>query len=192
MPTASDRISRTWTGTARAPNSGATSIAAQGAVWTHEQLSPQERDFLAQLPLTAEVGPCLMAHANAHDPAHWEYLQGRSEASRSLLASQQPFVFCGHVHQQCLYHLSNLGKSGEFMPVDGVPISLSPARRWLAIPGSVGQPRDGNPAACYATFDTGSATLTFFRVPYDHDAAAQRIIDAGLPASFAQRLIHGR
>ena len=133
-----------------------------------------------------------MAHANAHDPAHWEYLQGRSEASRSLLASQQPFVFCGHVHQQCLYHLSNLGKSGEFMPVDGVPISLSPARRWLAIPGSVGQPRDGNPAACYATFDTGSATLTFFRVPYDHDAAAQRIIDAGLPASFAQRLIHGR
>ena len=69
---------------------------------------------------------------------------------------------------------------------------MSPARRWLAIPGSVGQPRDGNPAACYATFDTGSATLTFFRVPYDHDAAAQRIIDAGLPASFAQRLIHGR
>ena len=144
------------------------------------------------LPLTAALGPRLVAPANAHDPAHWEYLQGRSEASRSLLASQQPFVFCGHVHQQCLYHLSNLGKSGEFMPVDGVPISLSPARRWLAIPGSVGQPRDGNPAACYATFDTGSATLTFFRVPYDHDAAAQRIIDAGLPASFAQRLIHGR
>ena len=168
------------------------SHVAPSLEWTFAQLSQAQRDWLTSLPLTAEVGPCLMAHANAHDPAHWEYLQGRSEATRSLMATRQPFVFCGHVHQQCLYHLSTLGKSGEFSPVAGVPISLSPARRWLAIPGSVGQPRDGNPAACYATFDTDSATLMFFRVPYDQDTAAQRVIDAGLPASYAQRLIHGR
>lgn len=168
------------------------SHVAPSLEWTFAQLSQAQRDWLTSLPLTAELGPCLMAHANAHDPAHWEYLQGRSEATRSLMATRQPFVFCGHVHQQCLYHLSTLGKSGEFSPVDGVPISLSPARRWLAIPGSVGQPRDGNPAACYATFEIDSATLTFFRVPYDQDTAAQRIIDAGLPASYAQRLIHGR
>lgn len=168
------------------------SHVAPSLEWTFAQLSQAQRDWLTSLPLTAEVGPCLMAHANAHDPAHWEYLQGRSEATRSLMATRQSFVFCGHVHQQCLYHLSTLGKSGEFSPVAGVPISLSPARRWLAIPGSVGQPRDGNPAACYATFDTDSATLTFFRVPYDQDTAAQRVIDAGLPASYAQRLIHGR
>ncbi len=64
--------------------------------------------------------------------------------------------------------------------------------RWLAIPGSVGQPRDGNPAACYLTFDTDSRQLTFYRVPYDNERAAQRIIDAGLPPFLAQRLRDGR
>jgi diadenosine tetraphosphatase ApaH/serine/threonine PP2A family protein phosphatase len=161
-------------------------------VWTKQQLSAVHLHWLNSLPLTAEAGPCLIAHANAHDPAHWEYLQGRMEAMRSLSACKQQYLFCGHIHQQCLFHLSSTGKTGEFMPVDGVPISLSPARRWLGIPGSVGQPRDGNPAACYATFDVASTELTFFRVPYDHDTAAQRVLDAGLPATLAERLINGR
>ncbi len=159
--------------------------------WTLTQLNDEQRAWITALPLTAEIGPCLVAHANVHDPEQWEYVQGRMEATRSLFASSHPFVFCGHMHQPCLYHLSSTGKSGEFMPIADVPISLSPARRWLAIPGSVGQPRDGNPAACYAIFDTGSSTLTFHRVPYDHEAAAQRIRDAGLPCALAERLIHG-
>lgn len=160
--------------------------------WTHAQMDDAQRAWITALPLTAEVGPCLVAHANVHDPAHWEYVHGRAEASRSLFASRHPFVFCGHVHLPCLYNLSGTGKAGEFMPVPGVPISLSPARRWLAIPGSVGQPRDGNPAACYALFDTATCILTFHRVPYDHEAAAQRVRDAGLPESLAERLIHGQ
>jgi len=135
--------------------------------WTRSQLSTEQQAWLLSLPLTAEIGPCLVAHANVHDPAQWGYLQGRMEATRSLFASSHQYVFCGHMHQPCLYHLSTTGKSGEFMPIDSVPISLSPVRRWLGIPGSVGQPRDGNPAACYATFDTDKAELTFFRVPYD-------------------------
>jgi len=160
--------------------------------WTRQQLSAADLAFIAALPLTAERDPCLFAHANVHDPAHWAYLDGRMEAARSLFASRQPFVFCGHMHQPCLYNLSGTGKSGEFTPVDGTPIQLSPMRRWLAIPGSVGQPRDGNPAACYAVFDTRSTTLTFHRVPYDHEAAAQRVLDAGLPEFLAQRLRDGR
>ena len=78
------------------------------------------------------------------------------------------------------------------MPKSAGCTIVTPMRRWLTIPGSVGQPRDGNPAACYATFDTDSATLTFHRVPYNHDAAAQRVLDAGLPESLAQRLRDGR
>ncbi|RZI84490.1 MAG: metallophosphoesterase, partial [Rubrivivax sp.] len=120
--------------------------------WTRQQLSPEQQVFLTCLPLSATVGPCLIVHANAHDPAHWGYVHSRVEASRSLFATDHRFVFCGHMHEPCLYHLSNTGKAGEFCPVPGVPIELSPARRWLAIPGSVGQPRDGNPAACYALF----------------------------------------
>lgn len=164
--------------------------------WTESQLSEDQLQWLQALPLTAEQGDCLFAHANVHDPAHWEYLHGRMEASRSLFASEHRYVFCGHVHEPCLYHLSPTGKSGEFSPIEGTPMPLSPARRWLAIPGSLGQPRDGNPAACYATFDTDKAVLTFFRVPYDHEMAAHRVLTSGMPPTvsqaLAERLIHGR
>jgi diadenosine tetraphosphatase ApaH/serine/threonine PP2A family protein phosphatase len=160
--------------------------------WTRQQLSAAHQAFIESLPLTAELEDCQFAHANVHAPAHWGYLDGRMEAVRSLQVSKHPFVFCGHMHQPCLYNLSATGKAGEFAPVDGTPILLSPMRRWLAIPGSVGQPRDGNPAACYATFDTQQRQLTFHRVPYDHEAAAQRILDAGLPMHLAARLHDGR
>jgi diadenosine tetraphosphatase ApaH/serine/threonine PP2A family protein phosphatase len=159
--------------------------------WTRQQLSAMDAAFLDGLPMVSELENCLFAHANAHDPAHWGYLTNRMEASRSLHASRQPYVFCGHMHQPCLYHLSATGKSGEFCPSDGTSIQLSPMRRWLAIPGSVGQPRDGNPAACYLSFDTAKDMLTFHRVPYDHDAAAKRILDAGLPPFLAERLKEG-
>jgi diadenosine tetraphosphatase ApaH/serine/threonine PP2A family protein phosphatase len=164
--------------------------------WTQAQLNDDQRQWLQSLPLTAELGDCLFAHANVHDPAHWEYLHGRMEASRSLFASEHRYVFCGHVHEPCLYHLSPTGKSGEFSPIEGTPMPLSPARRWLAIPGSLGQPRDGNPAACYATFDTDKGVLTYFRVPYDQEMAAHHVLTSGMPATVAQalaeRLINGR
>ena len=68
---------------------------------------------------------------------------------------------------------------------------LIATRRWLALPGSVGQPRDGNPAACCALFDTATNTLTTLRVAYDHDAAARKIVAAGLPDMLAKRLVEG-
>jgi len=64
-------------------------------------------------------------------------------------------------------------------------------RRWLVLPGSAGQPRDGNPAACYATFEWPARRLTFHRVPYDHDTAATKIRAAGLPVMLADRLGDG-
>lgn len=160
--------------------------------WTRQQLSAIDAAFLDSLPMSLEIENCLFAHANVHAPASWGYLTGKMEASRSLHVSRQPFVFCGHMHQPCLFNLSASGRSGEFHPQGDASIQLSTLRRWLAIPGSVGQPRDGNPAACYLSFDTKLAQLNFFRIPYDHDAAAQRILSAGLPAYLAERLRDGQ
>jgi len=78
-----------------------------------------------------------------------------------------------------------------FSPIPGTPIPLSAARRWLALPGSVGQPRDGNPAACYATFDELNNLLTFWRVPYDRELAARKVREAGLPERMATLLLTG-
>ena len=156
--------------------------------WTRERVDAAQLAFLAALPLTQVEGDILFVHANAWAPADWAYLDGRSEAARSLLATDRRFTFCGHVHVPMLYHLSGTGKAGEFKPSPGIAIPLSPQRRWLAIPGSAGQPRDGDPAACYAMFDTDAQALTFHRVPYDHAAAAAKVRAAGLPERVADRL----
>jgi diadenosine tetraphosphatase ApaH/serine/threonine PP2A family protein phosphatase len=78
-----------------------------------------------------------------------------------------------------------------FRPKPGVPIPVAANRRWLALVGSVGQPRDGNPAAAYATFDTDAKSITFHRVPYDNEAAARKVRAAGLPEALAYRLERG-
>lgn len=164
----------------------------QAIAWTQQQLSSDQLDFLSQLPLECQAQDLLFVHANAVAPAQWAYIESRSDAGRSLQATTQRVVFCGHTHAPMLYHLSRLGKLGEFTPMAGTPVPLMPQRQWLVIPGAAGQPRDGDPAACYATYDTRDFALTFWRVPYDHDAAAAKILKAGLPSAFAHRLRHGR
>ncbi|TMH11830.1 MAG: metallophosphoesterase [Betaproteobacteria bacterium] len=175
----------------KGPTPTMTAPARQVVGWTRDQLNGAQRDFLASLPLVVTDADRLFVHANAFAPTEWAYVLGRMEAIRSLHSTHCRFTFCGHVHEPKLFHLAPTGKAGDFTPVPGVPIALSPQRQWLAIPGSAGQPRDGNPAACYAMFDTGSATLTFHRVPYDHEAAGVKIRAAGLPQSLAERLVDG-
>jgi diadenosine tetraphosphatase ApaH/serine/threonine PP2A family protein phosphatase len=85
-----------------------------------------------------------------------------------------------------------MAKMTAFTPVAGVPVPLHGLRRWHVVLGSVGQPRDGIPAACYAIFDTDSKEITFLRIPYDIEAAAEAIRNARLPRSFAERLFIGR
>ncbi|HSW02969.1 metallophosphoesterase family protein [Aquabacterium sp.] len=160
--------------------------------WTRAQLTPAQIDFLASLPLTVQRGDQLFVHANAWAPAGWEYITGRMEAVRSLHATRSRYTFCGHMHEPRLFHLSGAGKAGDFVPTPGVPIPVPPHRQWLIIPGSAGQPRDGNPAACYAMFDDEAATITYHRVPYDHQAAGAKILAANLPQRLALRLEDGQ
>ncbi len=165
--------------------------AQAAVVWTREQLSDPQRDFLGALPMSVTEADSLFVHASADAPTHWRYVLCRIDAVDSLQATDRRHTFCGHVHEPRLYHLTSDGEAGDVQPVPGMAMALSPHCRWLAIVGSAGQPRDGNPAACYATFDTDSATLTSFRVPYDHATAAAKIIAAGLPPSLAERLVRG-
>ena len=106
-------------------------------------------------------------------------------------ASGQALTFIGHVHRQALYYLTGNGAAHIFAPVPGAAIPLTMSRQWLAIAGSVGQPRDGNPAAAYLLHDRQRETLTFYRVPYDYWSAARKIRAAGLPERLALRLETG-
>lgn len=159
--------------------------------WTRNQLDAAQLGFLAALPLTVADDDRLYVHANARAPAEWGYISSPAAAARSLAATPARITFCGHVHEPALYHSRPDGSAGHFQPRAGFATPLAGRRRWLALPGSVGQPRDGNPAACCALLDTHSETLTFLRVPYEHEAAAARIRAAGLPDAFAARLAQG-
>lgn len=172
-------------------------VGAQGAGWTHAQLTPDERDFLAARPLVAEVGGVLLVHASADAPERWRYVENEAVAQQCLdAATQRPgihHVFCGHVHQQTLYYRGTGRGLMRFKPQPGVAIAVPPRRQWVATIGSVGQPRDGDPRAMYALLDTDAWLLRFARVPYDHAAAAAAIRATGaLPDFFAQRLEVGR
>jgi diadenosine tetraphosphatase ApaH/serine/threonine PP2A family protein phosphatase len=165
--------------------------AQRVADWTRGQLDAEAIAFLAAMPLAHEEAGVLYVHANAYAPAGWDYLGGRVEVGRSLAATDAALTFCGHVHEPALWTLSGTGKLGVFTPVAGTDIPLAGHRRWLAVVGSAGQPRDGDPAACWALFDAAARTLTWRRVPYDHASAAAKIRAAGLPERFAARLEAG-
>jgi diadenosine tetraphosphatase ApaH/serine/threonine PP2A family protein phosphatase len=166
-------------------------VSREAALWTRSQLGDAERDFLATLPYVVARQDLLFVHASAAQPECWDYIAGTAAASRCLAATEARVVFSGHVHQPCLYY-SARGEVSAFVPRPGVAVPLSARRRWLALAGSVGQPRDGNPAACYLLFDVELRRLAFHRVAYDWLTAAAKIRAAGLPETLADRLEHGQ
>lgn len=170
---------------------GMNAVAADAIAWTRGRLGERQRRFLASLPLSVEDDDRLYVHSSAFEPEAWHYVTDLYAASRSLMATHAHATFCGHTHVPALFHVSRTGKFASFDPVERVEIPLTPQRRWLAVLGSVGQPRDRDPAACYAILEEATYALTYMRVPYDIERAAKKILDAGLPAMLAARLFDG-
>jgi diadenosine tetraphosphatase ApaH/serine/threonine PP2A family protein phosphatase len=171
---------------------GSMNPAATRAIdWTREQLDPAQAAFLASLPLERSENDVLFVHANGWAPKDWGYVRTGVDAERSLRSTTERITLCGHTHVPLLFHMAPLRPPGAHVPVPNVNMPLSLARRWLAVIGSVGQPRDGNPAACYGLLETSPWDLTYVRVPYDTSAAAEKIRKAGLPDSLAARLARG-
>ncbi len=174
------------------PGESMNPVAKAAIDWTRGRLDAAQRGFLAGLPLTHEEDDRLYVHSEASEPKRWRYVQSAGDAARSMIATDAQLSFCGHIHQPALYSMSVTAKMTSFVPTSGVPVGLLKGRQWLAVAGSVGQPRDHNPAACFLTFDTRSREVTYCRVGYDVEAAGQRIREAGLPVWLADRLTQGR
>src|SRR5437899_4649678 len=167
--------------------------AAQAAIeWTRGRLSAPQRRFLAELPLTRQEDDRLYVHSEASHPARWHYVRDTQDAARSIAATDAHVTFCGHIHRPALYSMSPAAKMTSFIPTSGVPVQLLGGRRWLPVLGSVGQPRAGDAAAAFAMLDTLSREITYCRVPYDVDAAADRSRANGLPHWLGDRLLVGK
>jgi diadenosine tetraphosphatase ApaH/serine/threonine PP2A family protein phosphatase len=174
------------------PSETMNAVAQAAIEWTRGRLSRPQRRFLAGLPLTRQEDDRLYVHSEASHPARWYYVRDTPDAARSIAATDAHVTFCGHIHRPALYSMSSAAKMTSFIPTSDVPVQLLGGRRWLAVLGSVGQPRDGDPAASFAMLDTASRELTYCRVPYDVEAAADRIRANGLPHWLADRLLVGK
>jgi diadenosine tetraphosphatase ApaH/serine/threonine PP2A family protein phosphatase len=160
--------------------------------WTCTQLSPAHCNLLETAPYTLTVGDVTYAHASAYEPRRWEYLRQPEQILACLDATDSRVTFIGHVHVPMVFYRTAAGSLRELYPDPGAAIPLSPSCRYVVNVGSVGQPRDGNNAASYALYDSATAEVAIHRVPYDYVSAAEKILDAGLSARFAERLVEAR
>ena len=162
--------------------------AATAARWTSGVLGEEQRTWLGSLdPLGRRDGAELF-HASPRDPV-WEYVLSEEVALLSLEATTEPLVLVGHTHVALALALDDDQIDGGLAP-GGITVELD-ARRFLVNPGSVGQPRDGDPRAAWLLVDTGAGTAGFRRVPYPIEETQKEMRDAALPEALAGRLAHG-
>lgn len=164
--------------------------AAQAAAWTSMQLTEINRLRIRASFTSANVGSCLLVHGSPRDPAR-DYVQTLNDAVDSLRAVAAQHVVCGHTHVPMLVQEQPEGKATSVQVTPGVAFPIS-GRRTVVNPGSVGQPRDGDPRAAAALLNTDHETVTWMRFSYDVAAARRAIVGAGLPHELADRLELGR
>ena len=174
------------------------SAAAAAAVeWTADNTSKRNLDFLAGLSPSDTSREAALYHASPRDPV-WEYVLWPDQAADCLAVQDKRVSFVGHSHVALFFSAAEPGAGGEsaaeargWQAGAGTRLEIDEGR-WLINPGSVGQPRDGDPRAAWLELDTDSWEATYHRVGYDIERAAGAIEKAGLPDHLARRLFQGR
>jgi diadenosine tetraphosphatase ApaH/serine/threonine PP2A family protein phosphatase len=161
--------------------------AAAAAVWTSEALTDESRAFLRSLEPQATADGAELFHASARDPV-WEYVLSEETARATFELTTAPLVLVGHSHVALALTVDGRDVTGGIAP-GGTRVEL--AGRWLVNPGSVGQPRDGDPRAAWLFADFGRASAAFRRVAYPVEQTQAEMVEAGLPPLLAARLAVG-
>ncbi len=175
-------------------------IAGLAVLWTRQKLTADNLQFLRDLPhgpiMPLENVECV--HGSPRDED--EYVLMRREAYSLLAHADAPVTFFGHTHVQGGFWIDDSTESEgaiemKYASAEGkqqFTLKLAGAGKYMINPGSVGQPRDGDPRAAFALYDTDENSVTYHRVPYDIAAAQEKIFAAGLPERLAIRLEEGR
>jgi predicted phosphodiesterase len=161
--------------------------AAAAALWTSGVLTRPSEAFLRSLAPQGEVDGAELFHASARDPV-WEYILTAEAARATLELTSAPLVLVGHSHVALALTLDGDELLGGLAPA-GAEIKLD--GRWLLNPGSVGQPRDGDPRAAWLLLDFELKRAHFQRIDYPIEATQAEMREAGLPRPLADRLAHG-
>ncbi|MEE8469979.1 MAG: metallophosphoesterase family protein [Dehalococcoidia bacterium] len=166
------------------------SDAASACRWTGSQLDPQEVDYIANLPLSITDDDFTLAHGSPREPI-WEYLLSTYTARISFEHFETKFCLVGHSHVPLMFQLLNSSSECTLHELStDSPFNLEESRL-IINPGSVGQPRDGDPRASYAIYDSDQNVIWHHRVPYDIALTQQKMTAHGLPYRLAMRLSYG-
>ena len=169
---------------------GFNQAAKAAALWTRDHLSAPNRRFLRDLLVGPVLhGGVMLCHGSPYDED--EYVFNVHHAAQVLALFNAPIILFGHTHLPAVFSIdADMNVSG-FAVREDATLTLDPNKRYLINPGSVGQPRDRNPASSFVLLDTGKRTAQFFRVAYDVQKTQTSILKAGLPEILASRLTYG-
>src|SRR6267378_2236057 len=161
--------------------------AAEAVIWTRNQLSAEERQWLRELKYSRMVGNFTIVHATLDPPERWGYVFDKLAAAASFPYQNTQVCFFGHTHVPVAVRRDTAVRGGTYSK-----FKVDPAKKYCVNVGAVGQPRDNNPKAAYVIYDMDAATIELRRLEYDIAAAQKKILDAGLPPRLAERLAFGR
>jgi len=162
--------------------------AAFACHWTARQLSQRDINYLEKLPLTISKGDFTLVHGSPREPI-WEYVSSTSIALQNFSFFQSQFCLVGHSHVPVIFKYEDDSCSAsKFTPSIGAGLGKS---RLIINPGGVGQPRDGDPRASYAIYDSETRLIRLYRITYNIEATQNKMMEAGLPVHLVTRLSVG-
>jgi predicted phosphodiesterase len=172
---------------------GFNAVARKAALWTLDVLTPANRQWLAALPAGPVVVDELVEICHGAPFDEDAYIFDELDAVRALKTSHRPLCLFGHTHWPVIFELA-AGRVDTVGSPDTVTehVTLRPESKYLLNPGSVGQPRDGDPRAAYALVDTAATRVDLYRVDYPIETTQAKVMKVGLPEVLAQRLAAGR
>ena len=164
--------------------------AREATLWTIDRLTPSAHDWLDALPNRYIEGDQMLVHGSPRHPI-WEYILRPAQAAANFEYFDSDICFVGHTHLPAIFSEQSVSR-GEplYRPSAGETIALTNGR-YIVNPGSVGQPRDGDPRAAYALYDPDARQIEFRRLAYDIGATQRQMAEEHLPASLIARLAHG-
>jgi len=166
------------------------SYAKEAILWTRKQLSEKDKEFLKKLPLIRTTDDITIVHSTLLNPEKWEYINSTFQVHKSMEFQKTSVLFSGHSHTPITFWEPSKTKGHVRMSTDKT-IRIEKDYKYFINVGSVGQPRDCEPKACYGIYDKKNQIVKIKRIEYDIKKTQEKILTAGLPARLADRLEFG-
>ena len=162
--------------------------AGHAIMWTRDQLSDEERDWLKRLKYLRMIANFTIVHSTLDAPKRWGYVMSKLDAAASFTYQNTGVCFFGHTHVPLAFMRDqNTVIGGKYDSLE-----VEKGKKYLINVGSVGQPRDGDPRAAYVIYNLEEGTIELRRLDYDLEKTQAKILDAGLPERLANRLALGK